>query len=757
MSGKYSVEDLLKLRASPLICKPPNLPPIEEWMGAQELSGRRPIPRGIKDEQPIQNEPFQKRPTIIDAQRRSTTDPDRIVLGPPRRSFASNARVASKSQDLADDLGNNKERSTLNDKSRNGEDVDSRHHERRYTQTNGRHGNRQESEEPEIEGRRDYDRRPKWGGRDRNDQDLDNDQAAEDSTRGFRRDTQSRAKLSQSWFKRDNGDTEDDKTPDWRRDRARDRDWDRDRGAKVEAEPEWMDSTEPGEPFQARTQEDFQRWKERMKAGSAAPSDTVGAAAPSPSAEEKPAKRVVSAEPDDSMDKFFARFESKATEQKAGPSKSHGKTRFASLFSPPTEQNKQVENPTQALFTERPTSAQATGSSTDADQAGFARILEMLQTRSNNPTPQNQEGAKPKTPLYARATEPKTEPEAKPPTPTLWALLSGQLDSQPRQSEQIHPPVAQDRYTESKSPIEQSTHTRQQSSITKDEVLLTLLRQASLAPKPQPPPPIAAGGMFGLPPPEPSNRAVQPRGPVISPIQALQDPIVAQRREPRGSIFDESPVSMYQNEQTQREQPGGRRPTNGAQPVFADAPLMALLRGQAPPQRQMQPTQPPQALPPGLQRPPGLDQMARQNPSWPPQQPQQPPPQPSRQPSLPPGLANLPRGMSGAPYSQPQQIPNQPTLPPSQRPQQPQPQRKYTAESSGMPPNLPPGMYPPPGFMGAGPPPGFPGGVANHPAARFGGDPAAQQRALMEMYGEVGVRGLGLRGGAGSSGMPPYR
>ena len=33
MSGKYSVDDLLKLRASPLICKPPNLPAIEEWMG----------------------------------------------------------------------------------------------------------------------------------------------------------------------------------------------------------------------------------------------------------------------------------------------------------------------------------------------------------------------------------------------------------------------------------------------------------------------------------------------------------------------------------------------------------------------------------------------------------------------------------------------------------------------------------------------------------------------------------------------------
>jgi hypothetical protein len=73
------------------------------------------------------------------------------------------------------------------------------------------------------------------------------------------------------------------------------------------------------------------------------------------------------------------------------------------------------------------------------------------------------------------------------------------------------------------------------------------------------------------------------------------------------------------------------------------------------------------------------------------------------------------------------------------------------------PPNLPPGMYPPPGFINAGPPPGFPGGMANHPAARFGGDPGPQQRAFMEMYGEVGGRGVGLRGGAGNGGMPPYR
>ncbi|KAJ9602747.1 hypothetical protein H2200_012527 [Cladophialophora chaetospira] len=744
MSGQYSVEDLLKLRASPLICKPPNLPAIEEWMGTQEPTGRRALPRASKDEAPIQNETFQKRPTLLDSHRRTTTDPDRIVLGPPRRSFASsNARTGGKAQDAADE----KDRTTFGDKAKNGDELEPRQHERRNTQTNGRYGTRQEYEDQDTEGRRDYDRKPKWAGRDRNDQDQDNDQSLEEFSRGTRRDTQSRAKLSQSWFRKDTGDLEDDKAPDWRRDRGRDRDWDR--NAKVEAEPEWMDSAEPEEPFQARTQEDFQKWKERMKAGGAAPLEKIETAVASPPPEERSsAKRVVSAEPDDSMDKFFAKFENKTTEQKAATLKAHGKSKFASLFSPASEQNKQVEfSISTPTTTDRPSSAQAAGPSTDADQAGFARILEMLQTRSNNPTPQTQEVVKPRTPLYARGTEQKSGPEAKShPDKLATFLASGNPPNQQQQLEQSPPAIQQQRSTDTRSPLEQHTHTRQQSSINKDEVLLNLLRQASLAPKPQPPPPTGSG-MFGISP-EAGHRPLTSRATMISPIQAEQN---AYRAAARGSMFDESPVSIYQNEPAQREQ-GARRPTNGSQPTYSDEPLLALLRGQPPQQRPTQPPQQvPQGYPPGLQRPPGLDQMARQNPNWSAQQPQ-PPQQPPRQPSLPPGLANLPRGMSGAPYGQPQQIPAPQTQ--QQRPQQPQ--RKYTAESP-MAPNLPPGMYPPPGFMNAGPPPGFPGGMANHPAARFGGDPGPQQRAYMEMYGEVGGRGLGLRGGAGNGGMPPYR
>lgn len=693
------------------------------------------------------------------------SDPDRIVLGPPRRSFASsNARASGKSQEGSEEIS--RDRTSFHERSRNGDGADSRHHERRSTQPNGRYGNRQDSEDPETEGRREYERRPKWAGRDRQDQDLEDEQAVEDSSRpGFRRDTHSKAKLSQSWFRKDAGDDDDsrrdpEKAPDWRRDRGRDRDWDR--SAKVEADPEWMDSAEPEDPFQVHTQEDFQRWKERMKAGGATPLEKVESAITSPPAEEKPIKKAASEEPDDSMDKFFARFESKGTEQKPGATKAHGKTRFASLFSPATEPNKQVEIPPPMPAVDRPSSAEASGSATDADQAGFARILEMLQTRSANPTSQTQDAAKPRTPLYARGSESKAESEKA--GNTLESILPmlakpvPQHESEPRQL-----PTPLDRLPDSRSPTEQSTHTRQQSSINKDEGLLSLLRQASLAPKPQPPPPhqqsdMRGGGMFGVPP-DPNGRIGTSRGQMIAPIQG-QDVMMMPRRETGRSIFDESPISMYPNEQGPREQTV-RRTTNGTQPGMAENDLVALLRGHIPQQRQVQPPQPPQGLPPGLQRlPPGLDSMPRPNPSWPPQQPQ-PQHHPPRQPSLPPGLSNLPRGMPVAPYGQLQQLPNPQSLQqqPQSQPQRPPPQRKYTAEPATTPggmPNLAPGMYPPPGFMNAGPPPGFPGAMGNQPG-RYGADPGPQQRAFMEMYGEVSGRGVGLRGGTGNGGVPPYR
>ncbi|KAJ9634994.1 hypothetical protein H2204_005949 [Knufia peltigerae] len=745
MSGIYSVEDLLKLRASPLICRPPNLPPIEEWMGTQDTTTRKAPNRGKQDESAIQNEPFQKRSALLEHQRRSTTDPDRIVLGPPRRSFASsNVRPVGKLQD--DDSGK-----------KNGDWSETKTYERRNTQTNGRY-NQKDGEDQEHEGRR-----PKWAARDRNDQGLEDD---DDFSRGGFR--QNRGKFSQPWFRKDTADTEDtvrdDRHPDWRRGDRRDREWDRQ--PKAEAEPEWMDTAEPEEPFQARTQEDFQRWKEKMKAGTATPQDK-----PEPAEQAQSAPKMASPEPDDSMDKFFARFESKPTEQQAAPAKVHGKTRFASLFSPPTEQNKQVEAPASMPSAERPSSTQLSDSTSDADQAGFARILEMLQTRSNNPTPQSQETtAKPRTPLYARGSEPKPEMESRPSSQTLISLLTGQNPPQQQNANLNQGPPLHERVPDPDSPIAPPTHTRQQSSINKDEVLLNLLRQASQAPKPQPPPNPhqQPGTMYGIP--SDANMRAATRNQMVSPIQG-QEPHMPQRRETGRSMFDEPPISVYQIEQQPREDIR-RRATNGAQSSLDD-PLIAMLRTQGP-ARPMQP--PPQNLPPGLHRPPGLEQVPRQNPNWPPQQPPQPQQQPVRQQTLPPGLSGAPRGIPGVPYGPLQPMPGQQQAP-QPRPQQPPqpPHRKYPGESSTAPamPNLPPGMFPPPGFMNPGPPPGFPGSMPGQPA-RYQSEPGPgpipgpgsgpgpgpqlpMNRAFMEMYGEAGGRGVGLRGGAANAGMPPFR
>ncbi|KIW21518.1 hypothetical protein PV08_02098 [Exophiala spinifera] len=728
MSGIYSVEDLLKLRASPLICRPPNLPPIEEWMGhsTQDTTTRKAPTRGKQDDSAIQNEPFQKRPALLDNQH-----PDRIVLGPPRRSFASsNVRPVGKLQD--DESGK-----------RNGDWSETKQVERRSTQTNGRHNQRDgEDQDTEV-------RRTKWAARDRHDHGLDDD---EDFSRGGFR--QNRGKFSQPWFRKDAAEADDngkdDRHPDWRRGDRRDREWDRQ--PKAEAEPEWMDTAEPEEPFQVRTQEDFQRWKEKMKAGATTPQDK---AEPIPAEQAKSAPTVASPEPDDSMDKFFARFESKVAEPKAAPVKAHGKTRFASLFSPPTEQSKQVEAPAAISSGERPSSTQLSESTSDADQAGFARILEMLQTRSNNPTPQTQETTtKPRTPLYARGSEPKPEMESRPSSQTLISLLTGQNLPQPQDAILNHGSPPHGRVTDPDSPIPPPTHTRQQSSINKDEVLLNLLRQASLAPKPQPPsnPHQQAGAIYGMP--NDANMRAAARNQMVSPIQG-QEPLIPQRRETGRSMFDESPVSMYQNEQQPREDMR-RRATNSAQSGLDD-PLITMLRGQGPPR----PMQAPQSLPPGLQRPPGLEQIPRQNPNWLPQQPLQPQQQASRQQTLPPGLSGVPRGLPGAPYPPLQQMPG-PPQPPQPRPPQP-PQRKYTGESGAAPgmPNMPPGMFPPPGFVNAGPPPGFPGSMAGH-QGRYQSEPGPgpqppMNRAFMEMYGEAGGRGVGLRGGAANAGMPPFR
>ncbi|KAI9879152.1 MAG: hypothetical protein M1823_006869, partial [Watsoniomyces obsoletus] len=213
--------------------------------------------------------------------------PDRIVLGPPRRSFASaNARTTGKSSNESPDEPSTSLKTTF-ERFKNGDG------ESRKSQANGRHdiadekSRRKLDEEEDTRPRRDYDRKPRWAG-------ADDEQPQ-------------RSKLDQPWSRYSRGaDSMDDtkregtRHQDWRRDRGKDRGWDR--PAPAEEDPEWMDEPMEEQAAPARTQEDFQRWKERMKAGKNTNTTTEDViqipASPEPTSgrSQKPAHTFVDAE-----------------------------------------------------------------------------------------------------------------------------------------------------------------------------------------------------------------------------------------------------------------------------------------------------------------------------------------------------------------------------------------------------------------------------------------------------------------------------
>ena len=683
------------------------------------------------------------------------------MLGPPRRSFASaNARAAGKgSQESPEDTVVSF-KGGASEKSKSGDALDTR----RSIQTNGRYASRPEQESSEDKPRRkvdddddtrpkrDHDRKPKW--------------VAGDEEQPHR------TKFEQPWFRHDrSGESYDDtrrenKHSDWRRDRGRDRGWER--TAPAEEDPEWMDEPVEEQAAPARTQEDFQRWKERMRAGKSATTNndeanmTPSSPEPTNGKSQKAARGFRDAEADDSMDKFFARLNDvKVTTETTSATKAPTKTRFASLFSPQAEQAPQLpqvsrspaqhvprpEKAQDVVVPEKPAATPVGIPSADADQAGFARILEMLQGRSQNATASQAQEPKPRVPLYARDSQSTAEAEKAPPPlpPGVMGLLS-----QPRsQQTEGQPPHNHDHVQESRSPNEQG-HGRQQTN--KDELLLNLLRQANQAPKPTPVSPLhdQYGGRSLFSHEDILNRNAMARNQMILPHQ-VSDPPYVQRRENGRGMIDELPPNLmrYPEDQGTYEHLTRRHTNEAYRSAYDDQAMLSLLRGTGTnvQQRAVHPTQQQQqGPPPGLGRPPGLDQMSRAPPGWPIQ-----PPQPQRQTAPPPGMPNLPRnlpaqygGSNPPPHQQPKQRPQQP---PAALPQQ----RKYTGESATH--NFPP-MGPPPGFMNNGPPPGFPGagyGRYNGPPQE---PPQGMGRAFMDMYGDGGR--AGVRGGAGG-GMSGYR
>ncbi|OCL14142.1 hypothetical protein AOQ84DRAFT_55965 [Glonium stellatum] len=415
---RYTPEQLHRLHDSPLVHKPDGLPSIEQWMettSEQNGNGRRPRSQVMRDnEQPSNGEARTERPPGMGMgyfTRRSSTQPEDTVLGPPKLSFTSASRTAKPSDSTEKRPGTSQEsdsstaeRSSVRE--RFFKERDSERSRDKTGFTNGRRGVREDGEgwtnvkSRKSLGQEDVDRGHRNGERDKDRYQKDGDVDDKEST--SRRMGIGRGRFDQPWSREDPGTKDGEgakagtRGQGWR-DRERDRDRDRDRewnrGGRIEEDPEWLDSPTKTEKKQAHTQEDFQRWKERMKAGATPAEEKESAQDQPPTATEpvitpagtssaatsKPATPLAL---DGGLEKLFGmwgegkRSESTGLEStviskvnKAKPKPS----RFAGLFAPPEEPAKQTQAQPPA-----PSSPGPAANGSNEDKEGFQRILQML-------------------------------------------------------------------------------------------------------------------------------------------------------------------------------------------------------------------------------------------------------------------------------------------------------------------------------------------------------------------------------------------
>ena len=241
---------------------------------------------------------------------------EETVLGPPKLNFTSAARAAKNAGDKqertgivstdGDQLGDRFPRDKTERWSRDGDRDRDRDRNRERGLTNGRRGAREDGEGwTSVKGRKssgqeDFERFARNGDRverggDRNRDKLEG--ALEDDAPP-RRGQRDRTERTERWGRRDEAKEEGSKFAvqgGWReraqqpqrehRERG-DRDWDRG-GNRGDEDPEWMDAkVEKKKEPQMKTQADFERWKEQMKAKDApaeergAPKESNAASAP---------------------------------------------------------------------------------------------------------------------------------------------------------------------------------------------------------------------------------------------------------------------------------------------------------------------------------------------------------------------------------------------------------------------------------------------------------------------------------------------
>lgn len=558
----------------------------------------------------------------------------------------------------------------------------------------------------------------------------------------LRRNGIGRGKFEQAW--RDDGaegdpSRQNNRATGWR-ERDRDREWNR--GGRpddrIEEDPEWM-SEGIEEKKQARTQEDFQKWKESMKSKIT-----------SPSAEEKPdpitslqplrkdeftstAKTTTPLDLDPSFGGLLGGWgsEKKADSQaKAAPlAAARGPSKFLKMFAKeeaPLPEPAAVELPANPIA--------ASGLSSKEDQEGFQRILQLLGTSKSTPSVEAPASLQPPVEMEARESKrgitpssdrghmdlltdvlarqgisnpaPRNPAPAAAPVSRFFPTTTPAVEA-PAPFEPQSPP----RNLPSKQPPEPERIVQPPLQDANRQFLLNLMRQTPVDRNAaRNPPPEEPTRMPMANPMEQRNRgSASPDSPEFDPSAKNRMPMPPRMNVPPGFGLDEGGMMGLQqraSDNVMRQQ----MPTNmgvpsqmlpdwqkkAAQPPpFSQHLLGALGQQQQELINNNTKNGPPanMALPPGLRAPPGFP--APQGPG------------PQRQGMNPPNMNHLPPGMlphrngmptpgSGGPMPGMFGNDGRPNLPP------PMPH--------GMPPNFfsggMPGMPPPGNHNG---PPGFPG------------------------------------------------